>query len=116
MPQEIHESAAFNSRNREVAIHCVFSSGDNTLSGCLQYRISYYRLFRLGFSVFVRRKPRYAFELAVEASLASEAAFEGDIYYRSCGVLEKIAHHSGVAGLGHLRITERSVEKPKPVD
>ena len=31
MPQAIHESTAFNSRNREVAIHCVFSVKDNTL-------------------------------------------------------------------------------------
>jgi len=30
MPQAIHESLAFNSRNREVAIHCVFSVKDNT--------------------------------------------------------------------------------------
>ena len=30
MPQAIHESTAFNSRNREVAIHCVFSVKDNT--------------------------------------------------------------------------------------
>ena len=36
MPQAIHESVAFNSRNRKVAIHCVFSVKDNTLmlSGC----------------------------------------------------------------------------------
>ena len=34
MPQAIHESLTFNSRNREVAIHCVFSVKDNThLSG-----------------------------------------------------------------------------------
>ena len=26
MPQAIHENLAFNSRNREVAIHCVFSA------------------------------------------------------------------------------------------
>ena len=32
MPQAIHESTAFNSRNRKVAIHCVFSVKDNTLS------------------------------------------------------------------------------------
>ena len=32
MPQAIHESIAFNSRNREVAIHCVFSVKDNTHS------------------------------------------------------------------------------------
>ena len=31
MPQAIHERIAFNSRNREVAIHCVFSVKDNTL-------------------------------------------------------------------------------------
>jgi len=31
MPQAIHESTAFNSRNRKVAIHCVFSVKDNTL-------------------------------------------------------------------------------------
>ena len=31
MPQAIHESMAFNSRNRKVAIHCVFSVKDNTL-------------------------------------------------------------------------------------
>ena len=31
MPQAIHESIAFNSRNREVAIHSVFSVKDNTL-------------------------------------------------------------------------------------
>jgi len=31
MPQAIHESMAFNSRDREVAIHCVFSVKDNTL-------------------------------------------------------------------------------------
>ena len=30
MPQAIHESTAFNSRNRKVAIHCVFSVKDNT--------------------------------------------------------------------------------------
>ena len=30
MPQAIHESTAFNSCNREVAIHCVFSVKDNT--------------------------------------------------------------------------------------
>ena len=30
MQQAIHESKAFNSRNREVAIHCVFSVKDNT--------------------------------------------------------------------------------------
>jgi len=33
MPQAIHESIAFNSRNRKVAIHCVFSVKDNTHSG-----------------------------------------------------------------------------------
>ena len=33
MPQAIHESIAFNSRNREVAIHCVFSLTENTLTG-----------------------------------------------------------------------------------
>jgi len=32
MPQAIHESTAFNSRNRKVAIHCVFSVKDNTHS------------------------------------------------------------------------------------
>jgi len=32
MPQAIHESTAFNSRNRKVAIHCVFSVKDNTLN------------------------------------------------------------------------------------
>ena len=32
MPQAIHESTAFNSRNRKVAIHCVFSVKDNTLT------------------------------------------------------------------------------------
>ena len=31
MPQAIHESTAFNSRNRKGAIHCVFSVKDNTL-------------------------------------------------------------------------------------
>ena len=31
MPQAIHESTVFNSRNRKVAIHCVFSVKDNTL-------------------------------------------------------------------------------------
>jgi len=31
MPRAIHESIAFNSRNRKVAIHCVFSVKDNTL-------------------------------------------------------------------------------------
>ena len=30
MPQAIHESSAFNSRNRKVAIHCVFSFWENT--------------------------------------------------------------------------------------
>ena len=30
MPQAIYESTAFNSRNRKVAIHCVFSVKDNT--------------------------------------------------------------------------------------
>ena len=30
MLQAIHESTAFNSRNRKVAIHCVFSVKDNT--------------------------------------------------------------------------------------
>ena len=30
MPQAIHESTAFNSRSRKVAIHCVFSVKDNT--------------------------------------------------------------------------------------
>ena len=30
MAKPIHESTAFNSRNREVAIHCVFSIKDNT--------------------------------------------------------------------------------------
>jgi len=30
MPQAIHEGTAFNSRNRKVAIHCVFSVKDNT--------------------------------------------------------------------------------------
>ncbi len=33
MPQAIHESFAFHSRNRKVAIHCVFSVKDNTLMG-----------------------------------------------------------------------------------
>ena len=33
MPQAIHENLAFNSRNLRVAIHCVFSVKDNTLSG-----------------------------------------------------------------------------------
>ena len=33
MPQAIHERMAFNSRNRKVAIHCVFSVKDNTLIG-----------------------------------------------------------------------------------
>ena len=33
MPQAIHESTAFNSRNRKVAIHCVFSVKDNTHIG-----------------------------------------------------------------------------------
>ena len=32
MPQAIHESTAFDSCNRKVAIHCVFSVKDNTLS------------------------------------------------------------------------------------
>ena len=32
MPQAIHESTAFNSRGREVAIRCVFSVKDNTLT------------------------------------------------------------------------------------
>jgi hypothetical protein len=32
MPQAIHESTAFNSRNRKVAIHSVFSVKDNTLN------------------------------------------------------------------------------------
>ena len=31
MPQAIHESTAFNSCNRKVAIYCVFSVKDNTL-------------------------------------------------------------------------------------
>ncbi len=30
MPQAIHESTAFNSHNRKVAIHCAFSVKDNT--------------------------------------------------------------------------------------
>ena len=33
MPQAIHESLAFNSCNRKVAIHCAFSVKDNTLIG-----------------------------------------------------------------------------------
>ncbi len=32
MPQAIHESTAFNSRNHKVAIHGVFSVKDNTLN------------------------------------------------------------------------------------
>ena len=30
MPQAIHESTAFHSCNRKVAIHCVFSVKENT--------------------------------------------------------------------------------------
>jgi hypothetical protein len=30
MPQAIHESTAFNSRNRKVAIHCVMSLTDKS--------------------------------------------------------------------------------------
>ena len=41
MPQAIHESLSFNSRNRKVAIHCVFSVKDNTHS-----RQSVFVLFR----------------------------------------------------------------------
>ena len=37
MPQAIHESAAFNSRNREVAIHCVFSVKSITLRAVLYF-------------------------------------------------------------------------------
>ena len=39
MPQAIHESVAFNSRNREVAIHCVFSVKDNTLNTPVFYSV-----------------------------------------------------------------------------
>ena len=37
MPQAIHESLSFNSRKREVAIHCVFSVKDNT-----HYRFAFF--------------------------------------------------------------------------
>ena len=45
MPQAIHESTAFNSRNREVAIHCVFSVKDNThfIFG-FEFMFNYFRL------------------------------------------------------------------------
>ena len=51
MPKAIHESLPFNSRNREVAIHCVFSVKDNT--HCVQ-----------GFSFFIISQSSSAAEAA----------------------------------------------------
>ena len=42
MPQAIHESTAFNSRNCEVAIHCVFSVKDNTHFGIAFFYFRFY--------------------------------------------------------------------------
>ena len=49
MPQATHESTAFNSRNREVAIHCVFSVKDNTHS-----ILSFYFCFEKLFNGYLR--------------------------------------------------------------
>ena len=53
MPQAIHESAAFNSCNRKVAIHCVFSVKENT--HCTK---AVFYAFLGSFGSFSRRKRR----------------------------------------------------------
>ena len=48
MPQAIHESTAFNSQSRKVAIHCVFSAGDNThFKNALLTTARYYCIMKL---------------------------------------------------------------------
>ena len=48
MPKAIHESMAFNSRNREVAIHCVFSVKDNTHCSVELFYINLFTLDHIG--------------------------------------------------------------------
>ena len=75
MPQAIHESTAFNSRNRKVAIHCVLFLTDNTLSkGALFLSVFTWRAF-----ADIRK-------YAVKAALVFKATFEHYVNYFAVGL------------------------------
>ena len=89
MPQAIHESTAFNSRNRKVAIHCVFSVKDNTLNHSLFFFYGYIVFGCLGENTYTTPCANIASATLIKPAMFAPATRSPAIPYSSAARSEE---------------------------